>query len=77
MLNALITFAVEEAGHEESSKTLFYVLGGVAALWAVLVSAIGIMRHETFPATKGQARAVMGISVLVVLGAMAGAVLTS
>ena len=76
MLHALITFATQAEG-EESSKTLFYVLGGLAAVWAVVISAIGIMRHETFPPSPGVARAVMGISALVVLAAMASSVLTA
>ena len=46
MLHALITFATEEAG-EESSKTVFYICGGALAVWALVVSAIGIKAHET------------------------------
>ena len=74
MLHALVTLAATEG--EESSKTLFYALGGVLVAWAVGISAVGIARHETFPPTPGAARAVMGISVLLVLGAMASAVIT-
>ena len=75
MLHAIITFAAEEA-HEETSKTLFYVCGGLLALWAVVVSAIGIRSHETFPPTKSAARGVMAISVVLVVLAMASAVIT-
>ena len=50
MLATLLTFATE-AVEEEPSKTLFYVLGGVAAAWAVLLFAIG-MRSSTFPASR-------------------------
>ena len=74
MLNALITFAAEEGA--ESSKTLFYVCGGVLAVWAVVVSAIGIRAHETFPPTKSAARTVMAISVGLIVLAMASAVIT-
>ncbi len=77
MLHALITFAAEEAGHEESSKTLFYVCGLLLAAWAVVVSAIGIRAHETFPSSKGQARGVMTISAVLVVLAMASAIITS
>jgi len=75
VLHALITFAAEEAG-EEPSKTLFYICGGALAAWAVIVSAIGIRAHATFPETKSQARGVMTISVVLVLLAMASAVIT-
>ena len=45
-------------------------------MYAVLVSAVGISRHETFPATQGQFRAAIGIAVLLVAGTMASAILT-
>jgi hypothetical protein len=76
MLHAMLTFAAEAADHEESSKTAFYLLGGLLALWAVVVSAIGISRHEAWPATKGAARGVLGISAVLVVAAMAAAVAT-
>jgi hypothetical protein len=74
MIAALITFAAEEA---EPSKTAFYILGGAFAAWAVIVSAIGIPRHETFPPRGGVARIVMAVSFLLMLGATGSAVLTS
>jgi hypothetical protein len=75
VLHALITFAASEEG-EESSKVLFYVFGGALAVWAVVVSAIGIRAHDRFPASQGAARGVMAISVLLILCAMASAVIT-
>ena len=75
MLNALITFAAEEGA--EGSKTLFYICGGALAVWAVVVSAIGIRAHETFPPSKRAARGVMGISVGLIVLAMASAVITA
>jgi hypothetical protein len=75
MLATLIAFATE-AAEEESSKTPFYILGGVAAVWAILLFSVG-MRSATFPATAGAQRGVIAISVLVVIAAMASAVLTS
>jgi hypothetical protein len=75
MLATLLTFATE-APEEETSKTAFYVLGGVAAAWAILLFAVG-MRAETFPRSAGAQRGVMAISVLLVIGAMASAVLTA
>jgi mannitol-specific phosphotransferase system IIBC component len=74
MLAALLTFAAETA-EEEPSKTLFYILGGAAAVWAVVLFAVG-MRSPTFPGSPGAQRGVIAVSVLVVLGAMASAVLT-
>jgi hypothetical protein len=68
---ALIVFAEEEA-----SKTPYYVAGIALAAFAVIVSAIGISRHETFPPTKGATRAVMGLAVILVVATMASAVLT-
>ena len=77
MLNAAIAIlAAAEAEHEESSKTLFYVCGGLLAVFAVAISAIGISRHDSFPPSKGAARAVMGLAGLLVLLAMASAVIT-
>jgi hypothetical protein len=67
----LITFAAEEA-----SKTPYYVAGVALAAFAVIISAIGISRHETFPSTPGAARAVMGLAVVLVVATMASAVLT-
>ena len=76
MLATLIAFAASEEGHE-SSKTLFYVCGGLLAVWALVVSAIGIRAHETFPPSQGATRGVMAISVALILLAMASAILTS
>jgi hypothetical protein len=75
VLATLIAFAATEEG-EEASKTLFYVCGGALAVWAVLVAAVGIRAHETFPSSRGVARGVMGISVLLIAAAMASAVIT-
>ena len=76
MLHALtIVFASTEG--EESSKTLFYIAGGVLAAFAVVVSALGISRIGTFPASTGQARGVIGLAALLVATAMAAAILTA
>jgi hypothetical protein len=69
--------AAAEAGEEESSKTLFYVMGAVLAAFAVIVSAIGIKRHETFPPSEGAARGVMALAAVLVALTMAAAVVTS
>jgi hypothetical protein len=74
VLATLLTFAAE-AAEEEPDKTLFYVLGGLAAVWAIVLFAIG-MRAPGFPSSAGAQRGVIVVSVLVVAGAMASAVLT-
>ena len=53
----------------------FYVLGGVLALWALLVSFLGVTR-ENFPATKRSERLVALISVTLVVGAIGSAIVT-
>jgi hypothetical protein len=75
MLAALLTFAAETV-KDEPSKVPFYILGGAAAAWAVVLFAIG-MRSASFPASPGAQRGVMALSVLVVAGAMASAVITA
>ena len=75
MLATLIAFATE-AAEEETSKTAFYVLGGVAAVWAIILFAVG-MRSTTFPGSAAAQRGVIAISAIVVIGAMASAVLTA
>jgi hypothetical protein len=71
MLTGLVTFAAEEG-----SKTAYYVAGIVLAAFAVIISAIGIRGHETFPPSKGATRAVMGLAAILVVATMASAVLT-
>ena len=73
-LIALITAA--ESGAEESSKTAFYICGGLLAAWAVVLSLIG-MSSQTFPATVGAKRGVIAITLLFVVAAMATAVITA
>ena len=54
----------------------FHVLGGILAIWALLVSFLGVTR-ENFPATKGAERIVAAISVVLVVAAISAAVITS
>jgi hypothetical protein len=72
---ALLIFA-QEAIEDEPSKTPFYILGGAAAVWAIVLFAVG-MRSRDFPGSAGAQRAVMAISVVLVAAAMASAVLTA
>ena len=77
MLEHLVTLAVQTGTQDEPSKVAFYLLGGLFAAWAVLVGALGVMRHRTFPPSGGVACAVMGISLVLMIGALGSAVLTS
>jgi hypothetical protein len=54
----------------------FHILGGLLALWALLLSFLGITR-ENFPATKPAERAVALISVVLVACAIGSAVITA
>ena len=70
---ATLVFAVDD---NEPDKASFYILGGLLAVWAVVLGFIGL-RSETFPATTGAQRAVMGISVVLVALAIGSALITS
>jgi hypothetical protein len=76
VMQGLVTVAVEAAG-EEPSKTPFYVLGGLLAAYAVLVSFVGLRGGATFPGTPGGRAGVMAVTTVLVLATMASAVLTS
>ena len=65
-----------EAGAAESSKTAFYICGGLLAAWAVVLSGIGLSQ-ATFPATAGAKRGVIALTALFVAAAMATAVITA
>jgi hypothetical protein len=72
-LIALILAVEEEA---EPSKTAFYVCGGLLAVWAVVLSGIG-MSSATFPGTATAKRGVIALTALLVAAAMATAVITA
>jgi hypothetical protein len=72
VLGALITFAAEEEG----SKTAYYVAAGALAAFAVIISAIGIRGHDSFPPGKPASRGVMLLAAVLVVATMASAVLT-
>ena len=61
----------------EKSKTPFYIVGGLLVLWAFgLALGIGTLRPE-FPTNSRGERLVISISVLLVAGTLATAILTS
>jgi hypothetical protein len=64
-----------EAAEEEHSKTAFYVAGGILAVWAVLISAVGITRPG-FPSGGGGRAAVIGLTAVLVVGATSTAIIT-
>ena len=71
---AFLAFAAE--AHGETSKTPFYVLGALAAAFAVAISVAGITQPD-FPRSDGAAKAVYAVAAVIVLAVMAAAVLTS
>jgi hypothetical protein len=76
-MHALIGLIVAaESTAAESSKTAFYICGGLLVVWAVVLSAIG-MSQETFPATVGARRGVILLTAVLVAAAMATAVITA
>jgi len=54
----------------------FHVLGGLLALWALMVSFLGITR-ENFPATRVSERIVATISIVLVVLAIVSAPLSA
>jgi plastocyanin len=55
--------------------TAFHVLGGVLALWALVVFALGVRSHDFPP--KGAEKIVIGISAVLVFATIGSAVATS
>ncbi|MEA2422893.1 MAG: hypothetical protein QOF55_1992 [Thermoleophilaceae bacterium] len=56
--------------------TAFIVIGAVLALWALVVSALGVMSHD-FPGNGVGQKAVMGITGLLVVAAVGSAIATA
>jgi hypothetical protein len=73
---ALATLAVESV-EAEPSKTPFYVLGGLLAVYAVVISFTGMRGGATFPGSAGARAGVMAVTALLVAAAVASALLTS
>ncbi len=72
----VLSFIVLAAEEAEASKTPFYLLGGLLAAWAVLVSVIGLTRPG-FPGSDTAARAVYAISAVLMIGAIGSAIATA
>jgi hypothetical protein len=60
----------------ESSKTPFYILGGALVVWALVLAGIGLRRPE-FPGDLRGQRGVIGVSLAMIVLAIAAAILTS
>ena len=79
-LASILVFAQDAAHgaaeHEETSKTPFYIAGIVAATYAVVLTFVGLRKHD-FPGSQGAVRGICAFSVLIVLTAMTSSVLTS
>jgi hypothetical protein len=75
VLATLLIFA-QETAEEEGSKTPFYILGILAAVWAIVLFATG-MRSPSFPGSAGAQRAVIAVSLVIVVATMASSVLTA
>jgi hypothetical protein len=73
MTPALLTVI---AAAEEKSKTVFYIFAAAAAAWAVIGSFLGFTRPN-FPGDARGRAAVMLITLVVVVGTMATAVITA
>ena len=58
------------------SKVPFYIAGALLAVWAVVLAINGIRRPD-FPSSTGGRRGVIGVSLLLVLGATSMAVVTA
>ena len=59
----------------EPSKTPFYIVGGLLAIWAVVLAGIGLMQPE-FPYNARGQRGVVALSTVLIIAAILAAVLT-
>jgi hypothetical protein len=74
LLDALVMLASAAPGEEETSKTAFYVAGGVLAAWAVLLGAVGMAR-DGWP-SESAGKAIMAITAVLVAATMTASALT-
>lgn len=74
LITMLASTAAEGGAHESSHNyTLFYVLGGVLAGFAVLISVIGMSKAD-FPGSGPASKAVMAVGAVLSAAAMFAAV---
>lgn len=70
-----LVLASAAAAGEEKSQAAFYLAGGLLAAWGVLLGVLGTVR-PSLPSGQGGARAIMGLTGLLVVGACVSAALT-
>ena len=73
MLATVLVFAAEEA---EKSLVPFYVAASALVGFALVLSAVGIARHATFPPSRGVANGLIFLCLILVAAAMYTAVIT-
>jgi NADH:ubiquinone oxidoreductase subunit 6 (subunit J) len=56
--------------------TLYYIIGAVLAVWAVVVAFLGI-KFDRFPGGKGGERLLAGISIILVAATVTSAIVLS
>lgn len=56
--------------------TLYYIIGGALAVWAVVVAFLGI-KFDRFPGGKGGERALVGVSIVLVAATVGSAIILS
>jgi hypothetical protein len=56
--------------------TLYYILGGALAIWAVIVAFLGI-KFDRFPGGKGGERVLAAVSICLVVATVGSAILLS
>ena len=61
---------------DEPSKVPFFIIGGALALYAVILGTIGIQRPD-FPGGASGQRGVIGLTLVLVVLAIGGAIATS
>jgi hypothetical protein len=62
---------------EESSKTPFYICAAALVAFALLLTAVGTARHETFPPSNAVGRLLTLVCLALVAGTMVTAVITA
>lgn len=75
ILNVLAA-AAEHGAEQESTKTPFFVLGGLLAAWAVILAGVGLNRPD-FPGRNAVTAAVCVLSLALTAGAIGSAVVTA
>ena len=61
---------------DETSKVPFFIIGGALAVYAVILSTIGIQR-PSFPGGAAGQRGVIGLTLVLAVLAVGAAILTS